>query len=638
MSNPTAESQRPSVRLMPLFLLLAGTVAVVVWAFDFRMVNAYRQLMSLTDAGSSALAGNRVRSLPPAQRVIMEGDTTRGPWSLRQKAIWEAHPLSKVYYHNYLTVLLADYEAAGTNAAARYACLSAAVDAGRKLDPDNARLNFVQAAKLLELACEFKTKVLGMAGGGKNAKIRSEMVVKDRAALDRAMALLRAGLTKPVYRRYTRDMLAERLDILGPSRSLADLMSQLLLAASVVPADDALQRSLARGAMSYAELLVAEGRSAEAPPYLEAWRGLALRLNDDSFALIDVLLTAAIVKEAELKVPELYQKIGRPADAARIRDVAGRLSDPVRAWSLRRTALEKDPSFRLQREAFMRSSGILALALLPAMSSFPAESDLAPSRRLDYVMIEDVSFSVMSFLALAAMVVCLAVVWAKRRRTVAPDDAAGAGWANALVVTAGGILAPLAVYFLVTRWTPFGGRDFGLPYAWPKAMLQIGTLGASMVLAVAWLIGRDWRRDAGAAGRRRGAWRLLGGGVAVLAVLSLLPVAWLNSRTGWAVWMSVAPVVLLVAAGLWALVSALWGRRRAAQAPSRMLTARALMPVLALAAVLLSLGARSVLRLEERRLVAQEKYLSVDIKTGGFTTAEARLTRQLSEAIRKAAE
>jgi uncharacterized membrane protein YhaH (DUF805 family) len=586
-----------------------------------------------------------------ADRLVLEGDTTRRANAHRQKAIWEASPTNKVYFHNYLSSLLADYDAMGTNAAERYAVLAAEIETGRAVDPDNARLDFVQAAKLLEQAVESKTSVTGVTPDGK-AKVRSEQVIKDRARLVEAMTLMDQGLKKPVYRRYVGDMLAARLAILGKPRSLSDQMLQLNLAADTPMPDLPLMRNLSRGAGAYAALLIAEKKPMEARPYLEVWKPLALRLTGDSFALLDVLMAAAMVKEAELRVPELYQQIGLANKAGETRAETRALTAPLVAWNTQRNAFQKDPAVRQQREAFSRHTGILATMLLPALTEYPTAAELAPSRVLDYILIEDLCFTVVSILMLLAMLA--GVVRLRRiRRKLNDEDLTGRGalWRQAAARSWWCVGLPVLVYLVITRFTGCGGRLYGLPYVWPRLIFQLETLGVMMILLDLLILLKDQADDTEIVPpvlKNKAFSAYCGGSGFVLTVLCLLaglvgaavliPVDWLTAeRRTAAMAAMLAPVTVLVLAVICLALRRMRDPRQTTPA-GRYERVTVATLALGLSVLVLTFGARGVLRIEERQCVRQETLLTVDPSIGGFTVAEARLAQALREQVLKAAQ
>lgn len=627
-------SARRAASLVGL-LAMAG---LMLWlTTDFDMVRAYRRLLTVTAPGTAGTPVTAVASrFPAAQRLVLEGDLTRSSRPDQQRALWEAAPTNTARFHHYLTCLLVNYDALGTNAEQRYARLTSDLRKGRDLDWENARFDFVLAAKLLEQAVETKTAVTGVTDDGK-ARVRSEQVVKNRAKLEESMRLLERGLLKPVYRRYTGDVLGERLAILGEPHTLSDQILRLGLASDTSMPDLALMRNLSRGAAVYAALLVGEGKMAQAEPFLGAWKPLTLALTRDSFALIDVLMAAAMVKEAELRIPDLYRQAGHAEEADKMLKETRAMAAPLQTWNARRMAFEHDPAARREYAAFSEHTGILASMLLPALTELPSAAELAPSRALDYVLIEDLFFSLSSLLMFAVMLGWTTRLLLTRSGEAGADRVSeGRLWLGAAGQALGGVALPVAAYFLVTRLLPLAGRFYGLPFVWPKAVVEIEALGLSMIL----LGCLTAPRPRSAVDGNPGGWRRIlyaGMLVVVVGLAVFVPVSVLNARNERASLVAMAVPLLMLLGVVLVRVLETW------PASSRSLTVRRdsgarLVLTLGLGILVLTVGARGHLRAEEARWVRQETVLKVAPAEGGFTVAEGRLTRALRDLVLDAAK
>lgn len=636
-------SARPSW-LLPTAVLAVAAALLSFWVSGFGVIAAYRQTLRLAGPGTGEVFPEAdVRSLTDDQRLVLLGDRSAADPVARQVAIWDRWPTNRVYFHNALSTALAHYATLGTNDALRYRALSAMVDKGRPLDPDNARLDWVLAAKLMDQACAFKSTV-GQAAGGRGPTVKSEMIVNDRARLDEAMRLLSAGLERPVYRRYGREMLVEREGLLGPPETLSAVVRRLVVAAGIALPDVTVQRNLARGATAYASLLIAEGRTREAAAYLGAWKPLGLRLNEDAFTLIDALVVGAIFKEAEVKVPELLRTTQGAEAAARTRLEIASLSRPVLEWKARVDRLSRDPVESARRRAILDRSGILLSVLLQSVAVLPPEADVAPSRMLDYMLLDHGCFGGLAAVLTLGLVAAAALGVYAGRASGAAVPRPGDAWADAARIAGWCVVAPLAVYGLVTCVPWLGGRELGLPRAWPKAVMQASLLAAVVLVGLHRQIARradcvyedvsEWPGRLARTGRRVRFWTL-----AVCGAVSLFPAAWLYTTETWGAVLAVLPLAVLAAAGLGTAAFVAWNWRACA-ARRRDCLARATVvavPALALAVLVLNLGARGLLAWQERRWVARDTLLQVDPEMGGFTMLEAKVARDLRDGVLQAA-
>jgi hypothetical protein len=354
--------------------------------------------------------------LTVAQRLVLHGDPDRADRVQSQRAIWEAWPTNVVYLNNYLAEALARAPASGAPETCR-ATLEQTLEEAIALDPRNARYHYIRAAGWLEPAT-----ALEPAAEGKTEKL----VVRDRAALDRAMAEFMAGIRKPVLRRYSADMLRERLAIMGPPRSLLEQISQIGVAAGTLLPDLSSIRRLVRTSAAYAALLVQEGRMDEAKPYLDAWRTLSVQLSDDSYTLIDVLFASAVAKIGQEKIAPFLREMGDVAAADLAQATSAALCAPADAFRARVKAFAGDEQTRTLRHR----AGVLAGMLLPALGEQVAEEDLTPGRLLEYVLLDQSACGAINLVLLAAMLGALLVAlrwrFVRRGRFHADRDAARA--------------------------------------------------------------------------------------------------------------------------------------------------------------------------------------------------------------------
>jgi hypothetical protein len=383
--------------------------------------------------------------------------------------------------------------------------------------------------------------------------------------------------------------------------------------------------------VAYAALLAGEKRTAEAGVFLGAWKPLTQRLVADSFSLVDVLMAAAMVKEAEIRVPDLYRQIGQPQQAEAMLKEARALTAPVQDWNARRAAVQTDPAARRERDTFMRHTGILASMLLPALIDFPSAAELAPSRGVDYVLFDGLFLTGLAAVMLAMMLFWLGwLVWTRERVAGLERPADGTVWRAAAAKALWCVVLPLAVFLAVTRLTPFSGRGYGLPYAWPKAIVQLETLAVAMFL-LRYVLNRA--EAAGAPGLRPqvAAEIYLACLAALLAAALCIPVSLFNAQRPVASKLAMVLPLVALAAGVVVHGIAVWLAHRGSTPIERWNRALVTVVALGLGILVLTLGGHGYLRAEERRLVQREKLLKVVPEQGGFTMAEARLTRTLRE-------
>lgn len=637
--------RQAGIRFVAQWLLPPLAVAVALLMTDWGTLQAVRLVSAL---GGSGIAGGpptlaERHGLTTDQQLILYGDKARKTGLTQQKAIWEKWPDNRNYLHNYVTHLLSSESELGPTPAERYAALAAEIAKLQPLDPGNARFDYILAGKLLDQAVEIKARQEKGTDG--KAKTEYDISLKDRAKLDSAMAHLKAGLGKPEFRRYTRELSVERLAIMGEATSLLEEISQVAFLAGLLLPDLAHLRNLERTSVFYGELLAKEGRRQEADLFLNAYRRLVPQVNHDAFTLIDVLVVGAIAQHAADRVPRAYQALGDTVAAERALAEAAALAAPVKLWREKVQANKNTPATQSWNRDIRRHGGILAALLLPALGEKPNPDELAPSRQLEYVVAEGLALGAASggvvFAMLVFALMAMRYRWARGTGTNAFMLLPAAG--SLLRILGYGVILPLLLYYGITRWLPWGGRELSLLCGWPHFLAQcLALLSATAMATVALVDGAVRRRCQElllpVAPPTRTFWCIAWSTVGVLVGLALLPPAWLDAERGatQALCAIVAGLLLLLLLAdiiYGAVCDRRYGNTCAAYYGS---LARTLVPVAALALILVTVCARPLLRFEERRLIAQDTVMCIDRTGGGFTMVESRLTARLRAEIEKA--
>jgi hypothetical protein len=620
--------------------LMIAAAAATTWNWDL----SHRYVIGTLDNLGGELempfgmqSGSRSpRRLTEAQRFLLAGDTSRDTRPEQQRAIWEAHPENRVYLGNYITALAA---ASGSLPPGLF---REELSAARKIEPDNARFDYLEAAQLLDEAAEIRSEKTGENEDGK-ARTEFSLEVRSREQLDEAMAILQRGLGKPYWRRYSADMLAEQLSVLGPPRRLVDLVQRTAIAASTLLPDLAKIKTLARANWLYAELLIAEGKIEEADRYLKGWNPLAKQVTEDSFTLIDVLVATAVVNDAAERIPPLFHKIDRPADAESTSTAAAAIAKPVNDWrEQRRLAREAAPSNRQPRnEAVLQErAGVLASLLLPALGQWPEAQDYRAGRMLEYTVFTEFVIAVVLLSLFLAMLIGGLLAWRWRlfrRPGEPPPPILIPNAAETIRIMLIGVVLPLALFFVVTRCVPWSGHSYSMRVAGHKLMAEFGLLAMALVALPILMILGHVKRRCEARGMDVARWqaRYLSGAFACLGAL-LLIIAWAFpagpgdtarivaiAGLGFLAGALVVSILLGVAQGL-------AGQRRHAQYYGAVF--RTLVPMLALTMIVLSIMARPALVRAEAHWIERDTLMQ-DRERVGFTRLENDLVQELRGAM-----
>jgi hypothetical protein len=563
--------------------------------------------------------------------IILRGDPTRsGPDQYR--TLWEQHPTNRVYYADYITHLLAAYSPSshaspvGYQAELRRHLLDDLAEA-QTVDPQNGRYPLLTAVIDIQAAAGLGT---AKAANGKTPAYT--LTPRNRPALDEAMRKLLAAVALPEYRRYTKEMLAERLDLLPPPTSLVRSLRRLAVAAGTLLSDLSRLRDAARYSLAYAQLLLDEGKKQEALPFLNVPEDLSRKIADDSFTLIDMVVVRAMINSAWETVPQGLRKAGYEATADATQKRLAAIQEPMQAWQDSRHVGEEEAERLLARRG-----GWLASLLLPALGGQDVadlRTRLAAGRFLEFTVVTQGLVILLQFLLLAAMLACL-VISLRWRLTLGSQAApllllpSGRDLARFVLL---GIVLPFALFLAWIRWLPFSGHAYHLKYAGNRVVVELLALALSLLLVPAWLAARAFRRrcaelELPLPPRLHWAVRALFplAGLLLVAVFLVPPGASIV-RASAVVAAASGGVVALAVLGIVAL--SLFVARQHGRTVGTL--SRSLIPVFAVAILLLSAGAMPLLRLRERQLLGADTILGV---TGspGFSQIENQLTTRLRQ-------
>jgi hypothetical protein len=657
-ANGSRIKRRARLRRLGRWLLVPTFIAATLYALDLTPLFAWNAI-NLWIHEKPVVHGSQpaARWAPanwfgikprftPDQALILDGDLRRSTPPEQQRAIWEAHPENKVYLHHYLNQFPSGAKTDDER--------DAAIAAGRQMDAANAIFDYLLACRLLEhaITVEYKpTSILNLLPTGKNQPPSDPMArdwtIKDRAKLDQAMALLRAGMAKPKYRRYAREMLKERLSLLGQPQTMPEKVDQLSLLFSTLPPHDYSLKTLADTAIWYAGLLIREGHPLnEAEPYLHAWRVLAQQFLMDSTSLGDIARLDGLLRTGQKDAPEMWRKIGRPQEAELAQRDAERLSQPVAAWR------------RQQRSGNMtirKSGSLLAGLVLGGLGVQVTAEELAPIRQLDFLQVERLMLAWTILCLIFGMIGC-GLVYERWRLTAADGTLVPMrlmlGWRDIAYVMGYGTLLPIMGYYLYTRWLPWNSHNYNL--AWllfsgkPPVLLTELTLLllllACLPLRLAAQVVRRRCRELGMpVPQNRRNWWEAGCLMVILLVTSLSwQIASWRGYTRENDWLAFAGWALLVftwsGLGLFAFDALRSFKSRREFGFYHGSLARTLVPLLSLSVIILSLLGRPYLGKQEKEWMRRDTLLQVDAETCAASTKEAQLVRQLTAEIRQAAE
>lgn len=446
---------RAKIRLAVMILAVPAVIGALFFSINFRFWTGVEQWLDAqwTEPtpliqgvhSFAAIFSRGGQRLSPEDAILVYGDRSRGATANlsaeanAQFAIMELDPGSRVFRAHAILALLAD------DSADKRSFQIAEVEKARAFEPENALYDFLLAALLLKNALEFP------------GTDEEPFQIRDRALLDRAMALFRTGLGKPYCRTYIREMAEKRNAVIH--RRITDFASAVerIRIQSQIPLPYLnLYRSLGKVLPFYGELLNAEGNRPDGEFFLNAWKPFVRHIVKEENVLAGILVANSIVGQqsrfARLPVPEERQ---RELDQARV---------PIEKWCSRQTP-----------PGYFQGAGFLGSLLLPAVytkTEACPQSMFTPGRRLDYLFANGVMLQLLNMLG--CFILCwyaIGMLWALLRGR--PGFLLTFSRRDGVRIAVWGVLVPVALFFVLMELTPLGGRSYGLNSLNPGGFLRL---------------------------------------------------------------------------------------------------------------------------------------------------------------------
>ena len=182
MPSDTHPAEKPLVRIVFGWILVPLSIAMALWIGWHYFAERSSIVTNLdilgTDVSEEGLNVTAWGQLSAEKQFLLFGDTTRKTRSAQERAIWEKYPENKIYYANYLRILLGDYQKEDSGISFDY--LEKEIRRGEELDPDNAFYNYILAAVLFKRGAEWESKL----------NKDEEWIIKDKVLVDSAIAEL----------------------------------------------------------------------------------------------------------------------------------------------------------------------------------------------------------------------------------------------------------------------------------------------------------------------------------------------------------------------------------------------------------------------------------------------------------------
>lgn len=524
---------------------------------------------------------------------------------------------------------------------------------GMRREPQNALYHYLLADIYIRQGLDGYGPKTDKATG----KFWYDYTIKDRKKLDMGMRELAIGMRLPL-RNHRDTLLRAQLDAMPRVDSTSDYIQSICAMAAVIYPEFGKMRNFARVNGYYLSLLLAEGKRAEAEPFLHTGERLAVQMNTEKpRVLIGELVALAVAELCKKNDARVCRQYGLTREATSIETRIDTLMGETRAW---KGSVNKKPD---SDKVLVNHAGVLAGFLLPVFSpsqeKWITPETLRPSRLVEYIVFEGGVLVILATIFFMLLVYAGLHYWRIRIATRGAAPAAGVAltgrdWVRIIAI---GYLVPLVIYLLYIATPALSGRDHSI---WYSRLQFVG----GMLFFVLWTLlvpttmaaGTIWRRSMAIGAvevSQRGKTQLSRGVAAFCAfiwanlagyflliplmciVLSAVTVLIPPSLLATALVVAISSLVLL---GI-PLIHARFRRTPPESASHYLALARSMITVYAVFTLLLG-ALLPVCRAFERHYIQTDRVMGIMNERDNIclTYLEGRLTTMLSEQVRDGAE
>lgn len=473
------------VLLLPLALILSVFQGVKVY-HDFHEYGLYTSQITwkeYPDIDTDIIEGQEIQKesisvvifrkalehfkLPYGDYKFVINETNEMPLqrpSQEMPAIATDHPDNKIFWGYYATQYIHGDRPEIVDIA----------EHGKLIDPENALYNYMLAYHYLRLAYRFD-----LPDG-------TRPILKDKRLFLLGVEELKQAEDKKGIYVYRAAMMEKRFQLMGKAENYADHLRYLAFYEQEFYGDLTIYVALARQYETILYYVTEMGRNdlVEVPLLLPVH--LSRQLASSADFPLQILSARAIANKGGSEVADLAERTGHKEIAEKLRE-----NEELFKLSIPHEERSSLPVW----EQSLRSGGIIVKSWASYYPWYPyiqyqakifTKEKLAPSRNLDYLLFDRIMFSVMQVILLALLVwssICWGI-WALTQR-----KRRGAGLLllpPALVaarIAILGILLPLALYLLYTLLPAINGRNVNIYFVGNRMLVEFSLISLVILAA-----------------------------------------------------------------------------------------------------------------------------------------------------------
>lgn len=389
----------------------------------------------ISDMLLDLIYSEELRSTSPARELLASqfADTDYPSSIAAAEALYKFDPASKVYTAYYAQQLAMHIPGYRKSDDADFDQFCRVIAHGRKIDPDNALYDYLEAYVIAGLSMQTAEQDFG----------NGKYTISDRAGLDKAMNIYLAGTRKPFIRTYNLKIAEEAYNLLPDKTDLLWVFQRIAVYSYIELPYLSMFKSLTRNVIFYAENLTGEDAPA-GEELLASWEYFLPQALENNESLIDVLVCGSI---ADMYLEAIQKRDGDSPTLARMAAV-------VRDW---RSARDANATIKEKYKPLLSRN-----FLIKGDYKLPVEYFIAENR-MCYSLLDQFALLPLCIVLILLTIVFAVIAGISRLKGRKPFIII-LPWRSYCKIFLAGIILPLVLFLLYTHIDWLSGRDIPVAY------------------------------------------------------------------------------------------------------------------------------------------------------------------------------
>jgi len=357
---------------------------------------------------------------------------------------------------------------------------------GELIEPDNALYNLLIAHYYLSNGI----KSVENKSNNNEEKPYTD-VIANCHFFDAGINELRKAITKPYLSTYETQITHKNLLLLPDPILIEDYVSQIAVSSSVMFPSSNKLNEISRNIPIGSKLLLNEGKPKEAEELMDMWKPFALLIarNSNGYHFIRPLMAQGCAAALTNTDAKIYSQLGLVSKAQNLKNTNDRIKQIKNDF--KRNGVNEE----LITKSFLNKyGGSLTRSLVPIYDGVGVTMDeISASRMLEHTLIEEIIIQVIIAFMFFRMISSIieSKIWLYNLR----------GSASVPILLLPpikiifkaifyGIILPMMIYWIYSRFPVIGGREYSLAYMWPRFLAELIILFSILYLLPIHILGK----------------------------------------------------------------------------------------------------------------------------------------------------